>query len=65
VVVESSHTPDSPNNNQMVFIGYGMYGFVRLSFLNGGLIVFFSFLLLYGLIQPGGSAPNEGDKVMA
>jgi hypothetical protein len=29
------------------------------------LIVFFSFLLLYGLIQPGGSAPNEGDKVMA
>jgi len=49
----------------MVCTGYGIYEFVRLYSLNGGLIVFFSFLLLYGLIQHGGSASNEEDKLMA
>jgi len=48
-----------------VLIGCGTYGFVCLRTLNGCLIVFFPFLLLYWFMQPRGSAPKEGDNVTA
>jgi hypothetical protein len=57
--------PDQPNGYHTVLIGCGTYGFVRLGTLNGCLIVSFPFLLLYGIMQPRGSAPREGDNVMA
>jgi hypothetical protein len=41
------------------------YGFVNLRALNGNLIVVIFFLLLYGIMQPRGSAPKVGDNVMA
>ena len=57
--------PDPPNGYHMVLISCVTYGFVRLCMWNGCLIVSFPFLLLYGFIQPRGSAPKEGDNVMA
>jgi hypothetical protein len=63
VEVEFPRAPDPPNGYHMALIGYGTYGFVRLRTLNGCLIVSFPFLLLYGFIQPRGSAPKEGDDV--
>jgi len=65
VEVEFPRAPDPPNGYHTVLIGCGTYGFVHLCMLNGCLIVFFPFLLLYGFIQPRGSAPKEGDNVMA
>jgi len=38
---------------------------VRLRTFSGYLIVSFPFLLMYGLMQPRGSAHQEGDNVMA
>ena len=63
--VESPRALEPPNNYHTVLIGCGTYGFVRLRTLNGCLIVYFPFLLLYGFIQPSGSASKEGDNVMA
>jgi hypothetical protein len=63
VEVEFPRAPDPPNGYHMVLIGCGTYGFVHLRTLNGCLVV--SFLLLYGFMQPRGSAPKEGDNVMA
>jgi len=65
VVVEFPRAPDPPNGYHTVLIGCGTYGFVRLRTLNSCLIVSFPFLLLYGFMQPRGSAPKEGDNVMA
>jgi len=65
VEVEFPRAPDLPNGYHMVLIGCGTYGFVHLRTLNDCLIVSFPFLLLYGFMQPRGSAPNEGDNVMA
>jgi len=65
VEVQFPCAPDPPNGYHMVLIGSGTYGFVRLRTLNGCLIVSFPFLLLYGFMQPRGSAPKEGDNVMA
>jgi len=65
VEMEFPRAPDPPNGYYMVLIGCGTYGFVRLRTLNGCLIVSFPFLLLYGFMQPRGSAPKEGDNVMA
>jgi len=65
VEVEFPRAPDPPNGYHMVQIGCGTYGFVRVRTLNGCLIVFFPYLLLYGLMQPRGSAPKEGDNVTA
>jgi hypothetical protein len=65
VEVEFPRAPDPPNGYHMVLIGCGTYGFVRLCTLNGYLIVSFPFLLLYGFMQPRGSAPKEEDNVMA
>jgi hypothetical protein len=48
-----------------VLIGCGTYGFVRLRTLNCCLIVSIPFLILYGIMQPRGSEPKEGDNVMA
>jgi hypothetical protein len=59
---EFPRAPDPPNSYQTVLIGCGTYAFVHLRTLNGCLVV--SFLLLYGVIQPRGSAPKEGDNVM-
>ena len=61
--VEFPRAPDPPNGYHMVLIGCGTYGFVHLRTLNGCLVV--SFLLLYGFMQPRGSAPKEGDNVTA
>ena len=63
VEVEFPRAPDPPNGYHTVLIGCGTYGFVHLRTLNGCLVV--SFLLLYGFMQPRGSAPKEGDNVMA
>jgi hypothetical protein len=63
VEVEFPCEPDPPNGYHMVLIGCGTYGFVHLRTLSGCLVV--SFLLLYGFIQPRGSAPKEGDNVTA
>jgi hypothetical protein len=63
VVVEFPRTPDPQNGYHTLPIGCGIYGFLHLRTLNGCLIV--SFLLLYGFMQPRGSAPKEGDNVMA
>jgi hypothetical protein len=63
VEVEFPRVLDRPNGNQMVLIGWVTYGFVHLRTLTGCLIV--SFLLLYGFMQPRGSAPKEGDNVRA
>jgi hypothetical protein len=65
VEVEFSRVPDPPNGYHTVLIGCGTYGFVHLRTLNGSLIVFFPFLLLYRFMQPRGSATKEGDNVMA
>ena len=65
VEVEFPCAPDPPNGYHTVLIGCGTYGFIRLRTLNGCLIVFFPFVLLYGFIQPRGSAPKEGDNVTA
>jgi hypothetical protein len=65
VEVEFPRAPDPPNGYHMVLIGCGTYGFVRLRTLNSCLIVSFPFLLLYGFMQPRGSAPKEGDNVTA
>jgi hypothetical protein len=58
VEVAFPRVPDPPNSYHMVLIGNGTYGFVRLRTFNGCLIVFFPFLLLYGFMQPRGSAPK-------
>ena len=63
VEVEFPRAPDPPNGYHTVLIGCGAYGFVHLRTLNGCLVV--SFLLLYGFMQPRGSAPKEGDNVTA
>jgi hypothetical protein len=63
--VEFPRTPDPPNGYDTVLIGCETYGFVRLCKLNGCLIVSFPVLLLYGIMQPMGSAPTERDNVMA
>jgi len=63
VEVEFPRAPDPPNRYHTVLIGCGTYGFVHLRTLHGCLVV--SFLLLYGFMQPRGSAPKEGDNVMA
>jgi len=63
--MEFPHAPDPPNGYQMVLIGCGTYGFVHLRMLNSCFVVSFAFLLLYGFMQPRGSAPKEGDNVMA
>jgi len=65
VEVEFPRAPDPPNGYHTVLICCGTYGFVRLRTLNSCLIVSFPFLLLYGFMQPRGSASNEGDNVMA
>jgi hypothetical protein len=65
VEVEFPRAPDPPNDHHMVLIGCGSYGFVRFRTLNGYLIVSFPFLLLYGCMQPRGSAPKEEDNVTA
>jgi len=65
VEVEFPRAPDAPNGYHMVLIGCGTYGFVHLRTLNGCLIVSFPFLLLYGFMQPRGSAPQERDNVTA
>jgi len=57
--------PDLPNGYHTVLICCGTYRFIRLCTLNGCLIVSFHFLLLYGFMQPRGSAHNDGDSVMA
>jgi hypothetical protein len=62
VEVEFPHAPDPPNGYQTVMVGCGTYQFVSLHTLNSCLIVFF--LLLYGFMQPRGSAPKEGDNVV-
>jgi hypothetical protein len=59
------HAPDPPNGYHIVLLDCGTKGFVLLCTLNGCLIVSFTFLLLYGFMQPRGSAPKEGDNVMA
>ena len=63
VEVEFPLAPDPPNGYHMVLIGCGTYGFVHLRKLNGCLSV--SLLLLYGFMQPRGSASKEGDDVTA
>jgi hypothetical protein len=63
VEVEFPCAPDPPNGYHSVLICCGTSGFVHLRTLNGCLIV--SFLLLYGCMQPRGSAPKEGDNVTA
>jgi len=65
VKVEFPRAPDPPNGYHTVLISCGTYGFVHLHTLNGCLIVSFPFLLLYGIMQPRGSAPKEGDNVTA
>jgi hypothetical protein len=65
VEVEFPRAPDQPNGYHMVMIGCGTYKFVRLRTLNGCLIVFFPFLLLYGFMQRRGFAHKQGDNVMA
>jgi hypothetical protein len=65
VEVEFPHAPDPPNGYHTVLIGSGTYWFVRLCTLNCCLIVSFPFLLLFGFMHPRGSAPTEGDNVMA
>jgi hypothetical protein len=65
VEVQFPRVPDPPKGNHVVPIGCGTCGFVRLHTWNDWLIVSFPFLLLYGFIQPRGSAPTEGDNVMA
>jgi len=65
VEVEFPCAPDPPNSYHTVLICWGTYGFVRLRTLNGCLIVYFPFLLLFRFIQPRGSTPKEGDNVMA
>jgi len=50
---------------RLVLIGCGTYGFICLHTLNCCLIDSFSFLLLYGFMQPRESAPKEGDNVTA
>jgi len=56
---------DLPNGYHTVLICCGTHGFIRWRTLNGCLIVFFPFLLLFGYMQPKESAPKEGDNVMA
>ena len=63
--VEFPRAPDPPNGYHTVLIGCGTDGFVRFHILNGCLVVSFPFLLLCGFMQPRGSAPREGDNVMA
>ena len=63
VDVEFPRAPDPPNGSHMVLIGSGTYDFLHLCTLNGCLVV--SFLLLYGFMQPRGSAHKEGDNVTA
>ena len=63
--VEFPHAPVPLNGYHMVWISCGTYGFVHLRMLNSCLIVSFPFLLLYGIMQPRGSAPKEGDNVTA
>jgi len=63
VEVDFPCTLDPPNGYHTVLIGCGTYGFVHLRTLNGCLVV--SFLLLYGIMQPRGSAHKEGDNVTA
>jgi hypothetical protein len=65
VEVEFLCAPDPPNAYHTVLFGCGTYGFVSLHRMNGCLIVSFSFLLLYGIMQPRWSAPKVGDNVMA
>jgi len=57
--------PDLPNSYHTLLIGCGTNRFIHLRTLNGCLIVSFPFLLLYGFMKPRGSAPKEGDNVMA
>jgi len=63
VKVEGPCAPDAPNGYHTVLRGCGTYGFVYLRTLNGYLVLFF--LLLYGFMQPRGSAPKEGHDVTA
>jgi hypothetical protein len=63
VEVEFPRAPDRPNGYHTVLIWCGTYVFIHLRTLNGCLIV--SFLLLYGDMQPRGSAHTEGNNVMA
>jgi len=65
VEVDFPGAPDPPKGYHTVLIGCGIYGFIRLRTLNSCLIVSYSFLLLYGFVQPRGTAPKEGDNVMA
>jgi len=65
VEVEFPRALDPPNGYHTVLISCGTYGFVHLHMLHGCLIVFFTFLLLYGFMQPRGSTSKEGDIVMA
>ena len=63
VEVEFPCAPDLPDGYHPVLIGCWINRFVPWRTLNGCLVV--SFLLLYGFMQPRGSAPKEGDDVMA
>jgi hypothetical protein len=63
VEVEFPRAPYPPNGYHTVLSRCGTYGFVHLRTLNGCLVL--TFLLLYGFMQPRGSAPKEGDNVMA
>ena len=65
VEVEFPRAPDPPNGYHMVLLSCGTYALVHLRTWNGCLIVSFHFLRLYGFIQRRGSAPTEGDNVMA
>jgi len=65
VDVEFPCAPDPPNGYHTVLISCWTYRFVRLRMLNGCLVVSFPFLLLFGFMQPRGSASREGDNVMA
>ena len=65
VEVEFPCALDLPNGYHTVLIGCVTYGFVRLRMLNVCSIVSFPLLLLYRVMQPRGSAPQEGDNVMA
>jgi len=65
VEVEFPRAPDLPNGYHMVMIGCETYVLIRLRTFNGYLIVSCPFLLLYGFMQPRGSAPTEGDDVTA
>jgi len=63
--VELPREPDPLHGYFTVLIRRETYRFIYFRTLHRCLIVSFPFLLLYGFMQPRGSAPKEGDNVMA